>query len=115
LKTLVHPFFWIYVFAFLINQTIENFGAPIPFIHSYFDDFLFVPLFLFGFKFLVSAYVLHNENYNVPVVLVVLSVVVFSTYFEILHEITFLQNTPDYYDIIAYAAGGCCFYLFFNS
>lgn len=115
LKTLIHPFFWIFLFVFLINQLIENFGYQWPFLHSYLDDFLFIPLFLFGFKFLVRAYVPHQQNYKTPFALIILSVAIFSFFFELSGIGAFDYNVPDGYDILAYASGGLCFYFLFNS
>jgi hypothetical protein len=114
MRALQHPLFIISVLLFLLNQILERAGVFLPYIHSYLDDLLCMPVTLtialfLQQKFTRSPAYIFSKNH------VVVVVIFYAIFFEVWLPKQSAHYTSDPLDAIAYAAGGLVFYFFINN
>lgn len=107
---------FLYFSIFILHQIIEKIGVKNPFIDSYLDDFLFLPLFLYTIEIIISflsknVFTLSNTHKIVIIIFILLIV-------EILFPLLSNRFVFDYWDFFAYGLG-YIFYIeilkFFNN
>ncbi|MFN3951373.1 MAG: hypothetical protein ACK4KT_03105 [Thermaurantimonas sp.] len=98
------------VLIFILNQLLERLGIYVPFVHSYLDDLIAVPITLAITRFIM--YYLHRPTYETlftPFHLVSV-VFMFSIYFEWYLPSRYAFHHRDYFDVVCYAFGGLFYY-----
>jgi hypothetical protein len=102
------------VASFLLNQYIERvLHLQIPFLHSYFDDLLAVPITLGGYQ-LLQEFIVKKKNISISIGIILLCIVIFSFHFEILMPTLSANYYADGWDICMYSIGGIFYLLFFT-
>ncbi len=103
-------YFWFCFLLFCVNQFIEKLGVIIPFVHSYLDDFLSAGIVL-GFALAIQQQLtFRNKMYIFTFWHVLFYVLWYSLLFELWFPTFDSRHYADAYDVVAYAAGGFCFY-----
>jgi hypothetical protein len=109
------PPYWLAAFLlFSANQLLEYAGVFIPFVHSYLDDLLAVPIVL-GFVLCIQQqFTYRNPAYTLSVYHLIVFVVGLSWYFEWYLPARYSYHYQDIFDIFAYAIGGMFFWYKMN-
>lgn len=107
----IFPPFWLIAFIiFTINQIVEYFGIYIPYIHSYLDDVLAVPIVL-GFTLSIQQqFTYRNLDYTFSVFHVIFFTLGLSWYFEWYLPQVYTYHYQDILDVVAYALGAWFFW-----
>ena len=92
-----------YAIVFLIHQITECFGLHHPFMDSYLDDFLFLPLFLFSVEKMICVFTGYKYTLRIQheVFVAVYAIVLVECIFPVLSN----RFIFDYYDFLAYFLG----------
>lgn len=98
--------------AFILNQWLESERVFIPFIHSYLDDLLCIPVILYPVLLIFRKYVYADKNYSFPFSYILTTAVMLSLAFEVWAPSYSSVYISDKYDIPAYVAGGVFFHFF---
>jgi hypothetical protein len=114
MKILKHPLFIIAVLLFLLNQVLERTGVFLPYVHSYLDDLLCMPVTLTMALFLQQKF-MRSPDYVFSKNHVAVVVIFYAIFFEVWLPEHSAHYTSDPLDAIAYAAGGLVFYFFINN
>jgi prepilin signal peptidase PulO-like enzyme (type II secretory pathway) len=96
------------------NRLLEAGGFFIPFVHSWLDDVLCLPVVLYAMLFIFRNFLLFDNAYSFPVVYIAGTVALYSFVFEYYLPKYTHRFTADIDDVICYAVGGLIFYLFLN-
>lgn len=110
--TLKQPLIYVSILLFTVNQIIERvFNYYIPFIHSYLDDLLCIPIVLgFGMQILQWIHPL-KDLYFLDRVSILISVIFYCILFEgILPIMNSAIYTADWIDVVMYSVGAILFY-----
>jgi hypothetical protein len=95
----------ILVALFLLNQYIERvLHLSLPFLHSYFDDLMAVPITLGTYQILVQD-ILKKSSFQIRISHILVCLIGFTFHFEILMPIISGKYTRDIIDILMYAVG----------
>jgi hypothetical protein len=113
MRTLRHPLFLICVLLFLINQLLEQAHVFIPLLFSYLDDLLAMPIVLTLILAAERAY-FGDNSFVLPPAWVVLAILAFSVFFELVLPPFFPKHTADWLDVLAYALGALLFHITIN-
>jgi len=109
------PEYLLFLFVCLAYWAVKllaiNYRVPV-FITSWFSDFLAIPFIMLLFRIVIGFFENDYRNKALPIYFIATAVVVYSVWFE-----WYLpnQNTVyigDWIDVLAYVAGGLCFFLF---
>lgn len=115
-RNLRHPLFIICCLLFLAHQIIQKgFDVHIPFIHSYLDDLLVMPIVLT--LILVERRKIHGwgPDFVFSLPLTISLVLVLSIIFEWIFPVFSQKFTFDWWDFVAYGLGGVVFYKYLNA
>lgn len=113
MQTLRHPVFLSCVLLFLVNQGLELMHIYIPFLFSYLDDLLVMPIVLTLALAAERAY-FRNSRFVLPWTYVAGAVLAFGVCFEALLPLISLRHKADLLDVLAYAVGAVLFHLHIN-
>jgi hypothetical protein len=106
---LKHPLFLGACALFLANQMLEFFGVFIPFVHSYLDDLLVMPIFLaLGLTGMRGIY--RNPNGVLKVSHILVATLWISFLFEYWFPSYKANHYADAWDVLAYFSGSLLFY-----
>lgn len=106
---------WLFLLTlFFVNQWIEYKGTYIPFLYSYLDDLLVVPLALGAFHLWQIYVCKKGEDYPLPFPVLLFAVLGFSFHFEFLLPLFSEKYTSDIWDIAMYSTGGILYIVCFN-
>jgi hypothetical protein len=111
--TLKHPLFLISALLFLSNQILERVGVFIPFIHSYLDDLLCMPVTL-SIALFMQQKLAGDSSFTFSKIRVVAVVMFYAIFFELWLPLNSSAYTSDIMDVAAYGVGGMVFYFFLN-
>jgi hypothetical protein len=115
-KNVRHPVFIMSCILFLGHQLIQKgFGIDIPFIHSYLDDLLVMPIILTLILVERRRFFGWGENFTFSALETVGLVLGFSLLFELAFPYLSSKFTFDWYDFIAYGLGGIIYYKYLNT
>ena len=96
---------------FIANQYLQRIaGIHIPFLYSYLDDLLAVPITLATYQFLMH-YIRKEKNNPVSLAMVVVCIAGFTFHFEVLMPLLSARYTSDIWDIMMYLTGGIFYQL----
>lgn len=112
---LKHPVFLISCLLFLLHQLVQKgLGVHIPFIHSYLDDLVVMPIILT--LILVERRRFHSwgKEFTFSAVDTIGLVFGFSLIFELLFPYISGKFTFDWWDFLAYSLGGIIFFKTLN-
>ncbi|HAS36533.1 MAG TPA: magnesium citrate secondary transporter [Flavobacteriales bacterium] len=113
LKTLSSPLFLVASCIFLVNRWSEFYGIYIPFVNSYLDDLMLMPIVLTmalaGMRFIISS------SYRLSLWQISLSTLIFSVFFEYFIPQFDPRFTADPLDVLAYLIGALAFLLWGNA
>ena len=98
----------------VMNRLLGFYGVHVPFIHSYLDDVLVLPIVLGIMLLLFRKYIVLDEHYQFPFMYVIASVMLYASVFEYYLPKHSVRFTSDPLDIAAYALGGLFFFFFMN-
>jgi len=106
----VFPPFWFWCSAiFILNQFLEAGGVFIPYVHSYLDDILAIPIVL-GFTLAFQQqFTYRNPKYTFSIWHSLIFLLGLSWYFEWYLPSVYNHHYRDPWDIVAYAAGAVFF------
>jgi len=108
---------WLAVFTLLmvfsVNQFLERLGIGVPFLYSYLDDLIVIPLVLSVYH-LWQMQVRKDPAYRLPLAVPALAFTGFSFHFEWLLPRYSARYTSDVWDIAMYATGALLYMIFFN-
>lgn len=108
-RPLKHPLFIGASVLFLTNQMLEFFGVFIPFVHSYLDDLLVMPIFLaLGLAAMRAIY--RNLQGALKVSHIVIATLWMSFLFEYWFPSYKANHYADAWDVLAYFSGSLLFY-----
>ena len=107
-------FFLVCLGSFLLFHVSELLGYDNPFLSSYLDDVLAMPLILTTILFTHRFFLEKNQNYCLPVSHIIVSVIFISLVFEILLPGFSGRYTRDFFDIILYSIGAVLFKIWIN-
>lgn len=115
MSVLKNPHFWIPALLFWVNQYLEKVqGVFIPFVHSYFDDLLAMPVIL-GITLQVFRWIHRAKG---AFVFTKIQILVGTAYISFLFEVLLPQwsdkYTADPWDVLCYGLGSVYFYFFIN-
>ena len=96
---------------FVLNQILLNIGISWFFTKSYLDDFLCFPIAFFIIQWIHRK---SNNEFILPIHHILISIFLFSIFFEIILPLISIKYTSDILDVFFYLIGGALFY-FFNS
>ncbi len=108
------PFFWLCLLLFVLNQIMERMGYLFSWLPSYLDDVLAGPIVLGFALFIQQQFTFRNRHYRFSAWHVLVYVIWYSVIFELILPIGNARHTRDWWDMLAYLAGGILFYLFGN-
>jgi hypothetical protein len=115
MSVLKNPFFIISCVLFWINQFLERvLGIFIPYVHSYLDDLLAMPVVL---GITLQAFRLFHplkDRFIFTKSHIIIAVVYFSLIFEVLLPMKSDTYTRDPWDVLCYAIGAVAFYYWIN-
>src|SRR4051794_32303200 len=114
MKTLTQPLFVISFLLFISNQIIERIGIVIPWVHSYLDDLLCMPVTLTVALFMQQKFT-NSPSYIFSKYKIIAVCIFYAVYFEVWLPTIYCRYTSDVLDVIAYATGGLVFYFFLNN
>jgi hypothetical protein len=115
MSVLKNPVFFISCILFWFNQILERgFEVYIPYIHSYLDDLLAMPVIL-GITLQVYRWI-HplKDKFVFTKIHIIVGVAYFSILFEVLLPLWSPIYTADWFDILCYIFGALVFYRFIN-
>jgi hypothetical protein len=110
IQSLKHPLFIGASLVFLSNQVLEYFGVFIPFVHSYLDDLLVMPILL-CFGLAVMRWVYKNSKGQLKISQILVATLWISFLFEYWFPSYKANHFADVWDVLAYFLGSCCFFL----
>ncbi len=115
MPVLKNPFFLLPCILFWLNQYMERIqGLFIPYVHSYFDDLLALPVVL-GITLQVFRWIHPLKNHFVFThTQVMVGFVYFSFLFEGLLPMWSSTYTRDFWDVLCYFFGTVWFYFLIN-
>jgi hypothetical protein len=97
-----HIILVILILVFITNQVLEKWGIRVPFLYSYLDDLLVVPITL-GIYHLVPKPA-HQPHVH-PLLFTLVCVLGYSFHFEWLMPMISTRYTADGWDVVAYGCG----------
>lgn len=98
------------ILLFLMHQYVQKvLLISLPFVDSYLDDVLCVPIFL-SVLLLERRFLLKNPNYTFSIFEIGVYVLVMGCVFEFGFPRWSAAFTQDYWDFLAYGVGGVLFY-----
>lgn len=112
MKLLTHPLFAGSVVLFVLNQIIEYLGIFIPFIHSYLDDLLFMPIVL-TLSLLLQRIIL-GWKYRLSTIHLLFSFVYVSVVMEVVLPLIYSRFIADPFDVLMYGSGIILFQMLLN-
>ncbi len=115
MSVLKNPHFWILALLFWVNQYLEKIQCIfIPFIHSYLDDLLAMPVIL-GTTLQIFRWIYKN---GISYIFTKTQIVIGTAYISFLFEVLLPQwsdrYTADPWDVLCYGLGAVYFYFFIN-
>lgn len=114
-RPLQHPVFLLCAALFIAHQLLQKFvHYPLPFIDSYLDCLLCMPLLLTGLLLEHRYLVFKNAAYRLPANEIVLITFVLAVLFEWGFPMLSDAFTADWGDVIAYAVGSFVFWRYLN-
>ena len=108
-SVLRNPVFVVAAVLFSINFVLDRTGPTIPFVHSYLDDLLFLPLSLGLILLVQRAVTFRNTTYVLPWWQIIAAFAFFTVWFEWYLPQQSERYTGDWWDVLAYALGGALF------
>lgn len=115
-KNVRHPVFWLSCLLFVAHQIIQKgFNINIPWIHSYLDDVLAMPILLTLILFERRKFFAWGDDFVFSALESLALVVSLSLVFELVFPAFSTKFTFDWRDFIAYALGGVVFYKYLNA
>jgi hypothetical protein len=88
-------------------------GIQIPFIHSYLDDLLAVPVTLGAYQIWKNE-ILKKKDFKITFPMVLLSIAAFTFHFEILMPKLSAKYISDIWDVACYLAGAIFFIIVYH-
>ncbi|WP_299989871.1 hypothetical protein [uncultured Pontibacter sp.] len=113
MHTLLHPVFLVCALLFVGNQALELAGFYFPLLFSYLDDLLAMPIVLTIILAAERIY-FQNDKFVLPLAWLVVTVVAFSVFFELLLPPIYSKHTADWLDVMAYTLGALIFQFSIN-
>lgn len=116
MSVLKNPFFWIPCLLFWANQYLEKIQEVfLPFLHSYLDDLLAIPVVL-GITLQIFRWI-HRDNRQLIFTKkqVIIGLVYFGLLFEGLLPAWSAVYVRDPLDLVCYAIGAIYFWFFINN
>jgi len=115
MPVLKNPFFILPCILFWINQYLEKIqNIFIPFVHSYLDDLLAMPVVL-GLTLQVYQWIHPGKNHFVfTKVQILVAVVYYSLLFEVILPLWSSRYISDPLDVLFYLLGAIWFYIWIN-
>jgi hypothetical protein len=114
-RNLRHPIFILSCVLFLSHQLIQKgFDVHIPFVHSYLDDLLVMPVILTLILVERRKFYGWGEDFIFSAPVTASLVLVFSLIFELIFPYFSAKFTFDWWDFVVYAIGGFIFYRYLN-
>ena len=115
-RNISHPLFILSCFLFLAHQLIQKgFGVHIPFVHSYLDDLLVMPIILTLILVERRKFYGWGKDFVFSLPVTTALVLTFSLIFELLFPYLSPEFTFDWWDCLAYGIGGVMFYRYLNN
>ena len=111
MEPLRHPLFIGSVALFLLNQALQYLDWALPFLSSYGDDFVFLPILL---TCALSINRIRSSRYTLPGSHIFTAFLFISFFFEIVLPEIKSDSVRDEFDLFAYGAGAALFYYFIN-
>lgn len=108
------PGFSLAVGVFIVNQLLEARGIYIPYVHSYLDDVLALPIMMCGMLMIQQQITYRNPKYTFSIWHILFMVALLSWYFEWYAPGRKANHYADVFDVAAYAIGGVGFYIWQN-
>lgn len=110
-----NPYFWLPCILFWANQYLERIeGLFLPFLHSYLDDLLAMPVVL-GITLQIFRWIYPGKN---PMIFTKKQVIIGVVYFGVLFEGLLPAWSPVYVadplDLVCYGIGSIYFWIFIN-
>lgn len=105
------PFLWFYGFSWVLIRITRKTENPIPFINNWLTDFVFIPLICVCSHYFI-LYILpsHYPKIKYPLLHILILATWVSYIYEFVMPSITTYNVKDYFDIIAYFAGGFFYY-----
>jgi len=103
------------VFLYLVIRYLRRIHQIIPFVNSYLNDILCLPIILGLVLFIIRKWVIRNPDYYFSIYHILFTAVVFSLYFEWYLPQRDFRFTSDFFDVLAYFSGGILFFLYFQN
>lgn len=114
-QNIKHPIFLLCCILFIIHQVIQKgFGIDIPYVHSYLDDVLVMPIILTLILVERRRLFLWGKDFSFSAIETIGLVISFSLIFEFLFPYISIKFTFDWWDFLAYAFGGVIYYKYLN-
>ncbi len=114
-KNIRHPLFALSCILFLTHQFAQKgFGIHIPFVHSYLDDLLVMPIILPLILVERRRFYGWGEDFVFSAPVTAALVLAFSLIFELVFPYFSEKFTFDWWDFVAYGMGGILFYRYLN-
>ncbi|MFL5729784.1 MAG: magnesium citrate secondary transporter [Cytophagaceae bacterium] len=110
MRNLKDPYFLFFCFLFAANKVVELNGIFIPFIHSYMDDLICLPVLSTITLFVFREFIYGTDDYFFPLFYLITAVVMLTVVFEIILPASTKGHTADLWDILAYSLGAVFFY-----
>ncbi len=111
---IVPPGFSFLLMIFALNQLVETKGIYIPYIHSYLDDLIAVPIMMGGMLVFQQQITYRKPSYTFSKWHVVFMVLLLSLYFEWYAPGRKDNHYADVFDVLAYSIGGVVFFKWQN-
>lgn len=113
MRALRHPVFIIAVILFITHQVVQKAGIAIPFLHSYLDDLLCMPVVL-TLSLVFMRALKRKPGYRLKVPLVIFTVAYVAVFFEVLLPRMNARYHGDAWDLLAYLAGAALWWFTVN-
>jgi prepilin signal peptidase PulO-like enzyme (type II secretory pathway) len=114
MKLLLNPFFLVAIALYLVNRFLLPLLNLTDYQIPYLNDLLCLPVVLTITLWLQQKLFPRTARSRLNRAQVIFAVVYFAIFFEGILPAFSERYTRDYWDILAYAAGGLLFYFFFN-
>jgi hypothetical protein len=100
--------------VFFSYKQVEIYFPSIPFLHSYFEDLIAIPIVLKTAQLIIQVIVPNQRNLKLKLFDIALVTVAFAVYFE--WHLPFIDPrfTSDWIDVIAYGSGAIFYSVFLN-
>lgn len=114
MSVLKNPYFWLPALLFWVNQYLERIQEIlIPFIYSYLDDLLAMPVIL-GITLQFFRWIYRKNTFTLTKTQILIGTAYISFLFEVLLPQWSDRYTADPWDILCYGLGAVYFYFFIN-